>query len=173
MLRRCPGAGPEGPSTFSGLSYLKGRLQGTDGNASPGGNAPGRASTCQFADAVRNVPGCSEIRYICVSCGGGEELYLRGEGVRCVVRHQLQEQLGEYRHEPAAVRIIDALVNSRRPRSVMQWMSNPRGGYQTLRFMLATGSLARLTLFSHASHSKVVSPQNAGGCRWWVPRYAR
>lgn len=55
----------------------------------------------------------------------------------------------------------------------MQWMFNPRGGYQTLRFMLATGSLARLTLFGHASHSKVVSPQNAGGCRWWVPSYAR
>lgn len=55
----------------------------------------------------------------------------------------------------------------------MQWMSNPRGGFQTLRFMPATGSLARLTLFSHASHSKMVSPQNAGGCQWWIPSYAR
>lgn len=55
----------------------------------------------------------------------------------------------------------------------MQWTFNPRGGFQTLRFMLVTGWLARLTLCSHASHSKMVSLRNAGGCQWWVPSYAR
>lgn len=63
--------------------------------------------------------GSPRYSYICKRCGGGEEPYKSGLCVRCAVRDQLHEAFGTApAGSPTAV-LVDALANSRRPRSVM------------------------------------------------------
>ena len=90
----------------------------------------------------------SRFTYLCKRCGGGEEPYKGGLCVRCAVRDQLQAAFGFEDTDavhPAAV-LINALGNSRRPRSVMKWLTNPRGGARIITELLGSG-----TIISHAA----------------------
>lgn len=72
----------------------------------------------------------SNFTYLCHRCGGGEEPYKGGLCVRCAVRDQLEAAFPTAKADAAspAAKLVEALGNSRRPRSVMKWLTNPRGG---------------------------------------------
>jgi hypothetical protein len=85
--------------------------------------------------------GCagSKFVYLCRRCGGGEEPYKGGLCVRCAARDQLEEAFGAVRTsspESAPALLVEALSASRRPRSVIQWLSNPRGGARVVKELL-------------------------------------
>ncbi len=72
-------------------------------------------------------------------CGGGEEPYKGGLCVRCAARDQLEEAFGAVRTsspESAPALLVEALSASRRPRSVIKWLSNPRGGARVVKELL-------------------------------------
>jgi hypothetical protein len=79
--------------------------------------------------------------YLCVECGGGEEPYQAHVCVRCSVRRMLTEQFAgpSGQLSPQARIVTEALAASRRPRSVMQWLSRPTGGAEILRIAYRSG----------------------------------
>jgi hypothetical protein len=86
--------------------------------------------------------GNDERDYLCRECGGGEEIFTGGRCVRCVVRQRVTDLMrrpdGEL--DPAAAVLVDALSAARRPRSVLQWLSNPNGGAHILRSITEQGT---------------------------------
>lgn len=84
--------------------------------------------------------------YLCVRCGGSEETYKAGVCVRCAVRDQLISAFGDALPGSPVAELTTALAASRRPRSVMQWLRNPRGGARVLRQLLQAGDV-----ISHAT----------------------
>jgi hypothetical protein len=80
---------------------------------------------------------CARSRHscLCTSCGNGPEPYKDGVCVRCAVHGKLTAAFtgpdGQPREQ--AAQIIDAMTGSRRPRSVLQWWSNPSVGAQIRR----------------------------------------
>lgn len=87
-------------------------------------------------------PCCGSRRYsyICLRCGGGEEPYKGLVCVRCAVADQLVEAFGVASPGSPVAALTAALVASRRPRSVMRWLTNPRGGARVLRELLDQGT---------------------------------
>jgi hypothetical protein len=84
--------------------------------------------------------GTPRFAYICLRCGGGEEPYKQCICVRCAVRDQLARAFGDWPPGSTAAILINALAESRRPRSVMKWLTNPRGGARILRELLDAGT---------------------------------
>ncbi len=75
--------------------------------------------------------------YVCIRCGGGEEPYKAKLCVRCALRDQLDSAFGQPAVSEPAGLLVEALASSRRPRSVMKWLTNPRGGARVVRDLLA------------------------------------
>lgn len=76
---------------------------------------------------------------MCIRCGGGEEPYKSKLCVRCALRDQLRAAFGPSTAGGPASILTEALANSRRPRSVMKWLTNPRGGARVLRELVERG----------------------------------
>lgn len=78
--------------------------------------------------------------YLCAECGGGGP-YKGRVCVRCVVRRVLIEQFtgpaGEMTDQARLV--VETMAATRRPRSVIQWLSSQRGGAQILRDVFGRG----------------------------------
>lgn len=91
------------------------------------GSAAGTPDLCGPCSGSRRYA------YVCIRCGGGEEPYKSKLCVRCALRDQLRATLGQPKAGGPASILTEALASSRRPRSVMKWLTNPRGGARVLR----------------------------------------
>lgn len=113
---------------------------------------PGTCASCGIArvligatsDSTSTKPTlcgpCSGSRrydYVCIRCGGGEEPYKAKLCVRCALRDQLSTAFGQPAPSESASALVEALASTRRPRSVMKWLTNPRGGARVVRDLLA------------------------------------
>lgn len=83
--------------------------------------------------------GSDRYSYACLRCGGSEERYKAMLCVRCALGDQLREAFGEAPPGSPIETLTAALHGSRRPRSVMKWLTNPRGGARVLRELLDRG----------------------------------
>ncbi|WP_328988843.1 hypothetical protein OG394_21705 [Kribbella sp. NBC_01245] len=63
--------------------------------------------------------------------------------MRCAAREKLTTAFTgpDGQLSPQAALVVDAMAASRRPRSVLKWLSNPRGGAETLREIFGRGQL--------------------------------
>jgi hypothetical protein len=80
--------------------------------------------------------------YLCRRCDGGLEPYSDGLCVRCVARDRLRELFtGPDGTTPAGLQPwMQALGDSRRPRSVLKWLDDAPGGARLLRQLIAAGA---------------------------------
>jgi hypothetical protein len=124
----CYHAARSRPGQCASCDRVRVLVAGTDLDADTGLATPTVCGSCEGSKFV----------YLCRRCGGGEEPYKGGLCVRCAVRDQLQSAFGGPGADPAspATILVEALGNSRRPRSVMKWLSNPRGGARVVSELL-------------------------------------
>lgn len=83
--------------------------------------------------------GSPRYSYVCMRCGGGEEPYKGFLCVRCALGDQLKVAFGESAAGSPIDALTTALCGTRRPRSVMKWLANPRGGARVVRELLDRG----------------------------------
>lgn len=83
--------------------------------------------------------GSARYSYACPRCGGSEEPYKNLLCVRCAVSDQLTTMFGPATPGTPVAALTHALRACRRPRSVMRWLTNPRGGARVLRSLLDEG----------------------------------
>jgi hypothetical protein len=103
----------------------------------PESGGRGRLTALEVCGACAGSPHT----YLCRRCQGGEEPYRGGVCVRCAAHDHLRAAFADEdgRLDPAAATLVHALADSRRPRSVLEWLRRPTGGAALLRDILHRG----------------------------------